>query len=299
MSETPQYKQFFSDILSEGKQCAMAAVTPFNGLMDFIKSIPDSVVYEPGNPDYGREMHPHVTILYGIEDVSEERAKQILTGLNKKINIQLGKISMFNNPQFDVLKIEVKSQDLMQLNKLLTKSVKYTNDHPDYIPHLTLAYLKKGQAAQYVGDDRFEGMNLQLDTIAYSDGNNTVNIPIKGGIHEYGAGGGYGGQVGGPAAPSGWADTQTPKMGGPSSSRRSTYMQGNTIVSAEPYGSVDDKDLEHPKFSKAQIFSGLRYEMKRMEFPNKDEAKAIVLKNLQKDPNFYTSLSMYFNSDKL
>lgn len=297
-----KYKSFFSHLITEGEQCAMVEVPPFQSLIEFVKAIPDEIVYQPGSADYGKEKNPHVTILYGIEASDETKAKGLLNRMNKKINVQLGKVTLFtNNPQFDVLKIDVHSQDLTQLNALLSKSVKFKNDYPGYHPHLTLAYLKKGQGKQYNGDNRFEGMNLSLDTIIYSDGNTTEKLtPSDLNEYGYGSGGGYGGAYGGPAAPSGWAGTSScpqsmNRLDKHPLGRRSYYMQGNTIINSEPYSSVTDDDLKDPNFPATEIWAGLRYEMKKTEFPNKDEAKAIVLQNLRKNPKYYSDLDMYPN----
>jgi hypothetical protein len=61
----------------------------------------------------------------------------------------------------------VKTPELEALNKELSK-LPNQNTFPDYKPHLTLAYLKKGEAAKYVGDARFEGKKLTFDSLTFS-----------------------------------------------------------------------------------------------------------------------------------
>jgi hypothetical protein len=126
-------------------------------------------------------------------------------------------------------------------------------------------------------------------------------------IAEYfvGQSGGYGGgaMTGGAVAPTNWAGTfssnQTSRrLNDYPASRRYTYMQGNTVIGSSLYDTITSDDLKHPRFSPQEIFTGLRKEMSRMEYPDKDVAKQTVLKNLDSDPKYYSDLHMYFNSDK-
>jgi len=126
-------------------------------------------------------------------------------------------------------------------------------------------------------------------------------------IAEYfvGQSAGYGGgaMTGGQVAPTNWAGTfssnQTSRrLTDYPASRRYTYMQGNTVIGSSLYDTITQDDLKHPRFSPQEIFTGLRKEMSRMEYPDKDVAKQTVLKNLDSDPKYYSDLHMYFNSDK-
>ena len=117
---------------------------------------------------------------------------------------------------------------------------------------------------------------------------------------------GYGGgaMTGGGVAANNWAGTfssnQTSRrLQNYPAQRKYTYTQGNTIIGSPLYGTLTDDDLIDPNFSKDEIRTGLRYEMKRMEYPDKDVAKPTVLKNLHKNPKYYSDLEMYFQSDKI
>jgi 2'-5' RNA ligase len=129
--------------------------------------------------------------------------------------------------------------------------------------------------------------------------------PTKNNMKEYfvGQGGGYGGAAGGSIAAGNWAGTAS----GPETSNRlasypttgvTSYMQGNTIVNNSSPETITPQDVDDPRFDKDEIFQGLRYEMKRSEYPNKTKAKATVIANLEKNPKFYSDLSQYINSDK-
>ena len=76
-------------------------------------------------------------------------------------------------------------------------------------------------------------------------------------------------------------------------------MQGNTVIGNSLYDTITQDDLKDERFTPDQIMAGLRYEMKRLEYPNKDVARPVVIKNLEKNPNFYSDLEQYFKSDQL
>jgi hypothetical protein len=177
---------------------------------------------------------------------------------------------------------------------------------PQYNPHVTLAYVKKGTCNEYVGNKTFEGMKVMFETFMYSNGIRELNhaVPMK----EYyvGQSGGYGGgaMAGGGVAANNWAGTfssnQTSRrLQNYPAQRKYTYMQGNTVIGSPLYDTLTDDDLIDPNFTKDEIRTGLRYEMKRMEYPDKDVAKPTVLKNLHKNPKYYSDLEMYFQSDKI
>lgn len=126
-------------------------------------------------------------------------------------------------------------------------------------------------------------------------------------IGEYfvGQSGGYGGgaMAGGQVAPTNWAGTfssnQTSRrLDDYPASRRYTYMQGNTVIGSSLYDTITKDDLKDPRFSEDEIFAGLRWEMRKMEYPSKDVARPIVIKNLETNPKYYSDLDMYFQSDK-
>lgn len=106
-------------------------------------------------PGYGIEDKPHTTALFGFIDEKtnpkdvEKATRKILEG-KKKIEAKLKELSLFKNKDFDVLKFDIESDDLHDLNKALRKEFEYKNDHPDYHPHMTIAYLKPGTGEKYV-----------------------------------------------------------------------------------------------------------------------------------------------------
>jgi 2'-5' RNA ligase len=127
-------------------------------------------------PD-GREKRPHITIKYGLHSSSPDVLKNV--ELPSKITAVMGKTSLFENDE-DVLKIDIISDDLQRLNKEIISKTKTTETQNEYYPHATIAYLKKGEGKKYSGDDRFEGMEIEFDSIEFSskDDNNYIRIPL-------------------------------------------------------------------------------------------------------------------------
>lgn len=113
---------------------------------------------EEGDRTFGLEDEPHCTLLYGLEDsVTVKQVKEILEqhtfGTCKVHNA-----SLFEN-DYDVLKFDVKGDSLHACNKALCE-LPYNNQYPDYHPHMTIAYLKKGTGKKYC--DRMKGHEYEL-----------------------------------------------------------------------------------------------------------------------------------------
>jgi 2'-5' RNA ligase len=103
-----------------------------------------------GETGYGKEPEPHVTVLYGFHtDVEDKDIEKKVQSIGTKPKVSIGSVSSFTNKDFDVLKFDVESEDLHRLNKKF-KSFPHTSGFPDYHPHCTIAYLKKGMADKYI-----------------------------------------------------------------------------------------------------------------------------------------------------
>lgn len=116
-----------------------------------LKTINEKDVYKKSG--FGYEKEPHITALYGFlpNEVSENMVKRVVqkyTIDKNKIFATLTNISFFESEEYDVLKFDVDSPELEELNSVLSK-LPNKNDFPDYHPHMTLAYLKKGTAKKY------------------------------------------------------------------------------------------------------------------------------------------------------
>ena len=135
--------------------CLMAELSfgDTNWLADVINNINTEDLYKEGD-NYGVELFPHITILYGIHanEVTDSAIIDFVSNNTQAINIKLEKISLFQNERFDVLKfdIEYNSDLLVGLNARCKESFPYTSTFPTYVPHCTIAYLNPGAGAKYV-----------------------------------------------------------------------------------------------------------------------------------------------------
>lgn len=122
---------------------------------------------------YGREDEIHVTVLYGIHSERSDQAKSLLAN-TKNIELQLGKVKVFDSKfRFDVIVIEVVSQELMELNRRLSKYIPFTDKHSMYKPHITIAYVKKGKGWRFNGINRWKGKRFLSDYMVFSSKNGT------------------------------------------------------------------------------------------------------------------------------
>jgi hypothetical protein len=150
-----------------------------DNLVAFASSIPDEDVYKPettGKPGgWGRETEPHVTALFGLETTDPKDVEPIVRGV-KDVVVTLGKTSLFENDDYHVLKFDVESPDMVELNKRLTK-LPYKTEFPEYHPHLTIAYLKpdKKISSKYSDNATFKGRNTNGTHFIFSnpDGKHT------------------------------------------------------------------------------------------------------------------------------
>ncbi len=79
--------------------------------------------------------------------------KNALKGLDTTLNITIKGIDIFQNEEFDVVKFNVVLNDeLKNINEAL-KELPYTSDYDEYLPHVTIAYVKKGTGKKYVKKD--------------------------------------------------------------------------------------------------------------------------------------------------
>lgn len=127
----------------------------------------------------GREAQPHITVLYGLHSADPAEAAELLAG-SGPVEATVGKISIFKGKDADVVKLDVTSPDLARLNTKLRNGVEFTNDHPDYKPHITLAYVKPGAGKKYVGREvpGLTGETIPFDSVTFSSKNGTMT-PIS------------------------------------------------------------------------------------------------------------------------
>lgn len=132
------------------------------------------------DPEEGREDEVHVTVLFGLHDNEPDDVEAALEG-EGPIKLTLGKTSIFECDKYDVVKLDVNSEDLHRLNAKLRDHCEHTQTHPQYKPHCTIAYVKKGVGKKYIGSDKFAGTKLEIDEVLFSN-KSRVKTAIRLGI---------------------------------------------------------------------------------------------------------------------
>jgi 2'-5' RNA ligase len=126
--------------------CLMASFDIENWTSVLALVDPNDILNTPG---LGYETEPHVTILFGLHDeVPFEQIVRLTKSYKSPITAEITNLSFFENEEFDVLKFDIKSDDLQALHDVATV-FPHTTTYPIYHPHMTLAYLKKGTARSY------------------------------------------------------------------------------------------------------------------------------------------------------
>ena len=147
-----------------------------NGVRELAARIPDSDL-----ADDGRETEPHITVKYGLHGNDAEAVRSLLAD-EPPVRVKLGKVSLFENDDADVVKIEVDSPDLHRLNKKIADALPVTDTHPDYKPHVTIAYVKPGMGKKYVESlNGLQGKEITLNALTFSGKDRTTTeIPLGG-----------------------------------------------------------------------------------------------------------------------
>lgn len=144
--------------------CVMLYLAPPNW-KEVINMIEEEDLYveEPG---HGLEDEPHVTLLFGLApDLSDAEVENVISKI-KISPVQLQKISTFDNPKYDVVKFDVGGKGLHEANAMLSK-LPHTNEHPEYHPHATIAYVKPGLGDKY-SKDLEEPIEIMPSKVVYS-----------------------------------------------------------------------------------------------------------------------------------
>jgi len=119
----------------------------------------------------GRDMQPHVTVLYGLHpEVTEEQINALTKGVGD-VKITLGELEAFPAGEDGVpLVIRVESDKLRELRAKLEK-LPHTKTFPEYKPHICVAYLKpETDASDYFNEGYpAEGETIVLSDLVFSD----------------------------------------------------------------------------------------------------------------------------------
>jgi 2'-5' RNA ligase len=131
---------------------------------------PDDIYTEEGDRSFGLEDEPHATLLFGLhsDEIPDEEVLSISTSVPVG-ELTLKNASLFKNANkpYEVLKFDVDNAALYSINKKLAQ-LPHTTEFPDYHPHCTVAYLKKGTGDKYVEKLKDLEFTVHPDKIVYS-----------------------------------------------------------------------------------------------------------------------------------
>lgn len=123
--------------------------TPLKEWDKITSVIKEEDVYQTEDGNHGIEDDPHITVLYGLHsEIGVDKIKEMVHDVSE-IEFKLTGLTLFENKEFDVLKFDIDSDSLSELNERMT-SLPHTTDYPEYHPHMTVAYLKSGMGKKYV-----------------------------------------------------------------------------------------------------------------------------------------------------
>lgn len=149
------YKQFINESKSNYDFGCVMVDYNFTNWQELLQSIDPQDIYEVSGQNYGLQDRPHLTLLYGLhKEVSDDQIQECFSGFSiDDFKVKIEGVSIFENPEFDVVKLDVlKTPQLEEINQRLSK-LPNTNKFPEYIPHITIGYLKSGTGKKYVNPD--------------------------------------------------------------------------------------------------------------------------------------------------
>lgn len=142
---------------------------------EYRKTIDNDNLHTEEDDDRG---DPHITVKYGIVDVDIDQLKDKLSDFGP-IVVKLGDVSKFECGDYDVIKIDVDSDDLHRLNSLINKYAPHIDTYDEYSPHVTIAYVKSGSSDACCGDNTFNGDEIEFDHVLLSDRDGQIHeIPL-------------------------------------------------------------------------------------------------------------------------
>lgn len=133
--------------------------------------------------EYGYESKPHITVLYGLENEDDYfKIRKSLASFGE-VPFTIGNIGSFRhdtNP-YDVIILEIESTKLKQLHTQLREKYKNQYKYPEYKPHMTLAYVKKGECKDIEGPCAWTGTKYKAPKMIWSHTDGYyLDIPFTG-----------------------------------------------------------------------------------------------------------------------
>lgn len=174
-----RYLQFIKESSAEPKLGCVMISLKFDNWNDILDKIDDSDVFLRNDGPCGKCKSPHITLLYGFHSgVTIDEIKNCFEGVSANdIELVVDGVSTFENKEFDVVKLGIKeSSMLIELNKRLL-NLPNSNEFPEYKPHITIAYVKKGLGQKYV-DKNYTSIIRDIHHISYTNDHKSYKFDI-------------------------------------------------------------------------------------------------------------------------
>jgi hypothetical protein len=170
MKYLKSYKLFEEKTYEFGCVMVDVPVKNWNEITSFIDT--DDIYTVSDNDTYGIQDRPHLTLLYGThKEVTSEQVESLLKNV-KPFSIEIDGVDIFENKDYDVVKFNVKKNDLLQSIFDSLSTLPNSNSFKDYKPHITIAYVKKGTGKKYIKSDyKWKVDNINEVTYSMVDGN--------------------------------------------------------------------------------------------------------------------------------
>lgn len=174
-----RYLQFIKESKANHKLGCVMISLKFDNWNEILNTIDKEDIYYKSDEVFGLSDNPHITLLYGLhEDVSLEDVKECFNGVSANdISLAVNGVSIFENKEFDVVKLSIEENPLIiELNKRLC-NLPNSNEFPEYKPHITIAYVKKGLGKKYVNTE-YSSTISDIHHIVYSNNHKEYKFDI-------------------------------------------------------------------------------------------------------------------------
>lgn len=141
-----------------------------NFLLDTLGILEEDIYYIPGE-NYGLEDSPHMTLLYGLHtEVTDQEVQSCFTDTSlDDFKVQIDGVQLFENTNYDVVKLTVVNTPILQKVHEKLSKLPNSDKYPNYNPHITCAYVKKGTGQKYIKD--YKNQFEQILNIAFTKPN--------------------------------------------------------------------------------------------------------------------------------
>lgn len=148
-----------SSIKAYSYACLMALVPERVSVLvrGYSALVPEDSIYDDESGEFGREGDVHITVKWGFLNNDPTPVQDALADWGPVVAV-LRNISAFSSDDYVVLKVDVESPDLHELHNFCKEMFPNKETHPDYVPHVTLVYLKTNSDDSYYYEKYFSGM---------------------------------------------------------------------------------------------------------------------------------------------